>query len=193
MKNKILILSSVLFFGIAISYIAFGWSEPTSSMPSQYSTPINTSIEAQDVTGGKPVVANLNADKLDGYEASDLLALVGGSQPAEFVVTEGTSCSAGTILTSTYYRATECSVAGILCKPIWYYNNLQMCDWEMHYFGCTTQAGWFQDRPSCNYFMWTSPCTMNATHDGCTPGTSGNYTCYGEVTNVLCLTIDDPE
>ena len=74
MKNKILILSSVLCLGIIISYVAFGWSEPTGSMPSEYKIPINTSIESQDVTEGKPVVANLDADKVDGYEASDLLA-----------------------------------------------------------------------------------------------------------------------
>ncbi|MDD4661738.1 MAG: hypothetical protein PHG24_00445 [Candidatus Pacebacteria bacterium] len=193
MKNKILILSSVILLGIVISYIVFGWSEPAGSMPSDYKTPINTSIETQDVSEGKPVITNLNVDKLDGYEASDLLALLGGSQDAAFEIIEGTSCSAGTILTSTYYRATECSLAGIQCKPIWYYNNLQMCDWEMAYFGCTTQAGWFQDRPSCSFYMWTTPCTMNATNNGCIPGTFVNQTCYGEVTHVLCLTIASPE
>ena len=74
MKNKILIFSGVILFGVIVSYIAFGWSEPTGNMPSDYKAPINTSIEAQDVTEGKPVVANLDADKVDGYEASELLA-----------------------------------------------------------------------------------------------------------------------
>jgi len=73
MKNKILILSSVLCLGIVVSYVAFGWSEPVGSMPSEYKIPINTSIESQDVTEGKPVVVNLNSDKVDGYNASDLL------------------------------------------------------------------------------------------------------------------------
>lgn len=74
MKNKILIFSSVFLFGIIISYIAFGWSEPTGSMPSSYKAPINTSIEIQDVDAGKPVITNLDADKVDGFHSSDLLA-----------------------------------------------------------------------------------------------------------------------
>lgn len=74
MKNKILILSSVLCLGVIISYVAFGWSEPTGSMPSEYKTPINTSIDSQDVSEGKPVIVNLNSDQVDGYNASDLLA-----------------------------------------------------------------------------------------------------------------------
>ena len=79
MKNKILILSSVLCLGIIISYVAFGWSEPTGSMPSEYKIPINTSIESQDVTAGKPVIVNLNSDQVDGYNASDLLAATSSS------------------------------------------------------------------------------------------------------------------
>lgn len=193
MKNKILILSSVILLGVVVSYIVFGWSEPTSSMPSDYKTPINTSIETQDVSEGKPVITNLNVDKLDGYEASDILALVGGSQDAAFEIVEGTSCPAGTILTSTYYGATTCSVAGLQCKPFYVYSTLQACNWEMAYFGCTTQAGWFQDSPSCPFYVITTPCTMNATNDGCISGNISNQTCYGTVTHVLCLTISDPE
>ncbi|MDD4528228.1 MAG: hypothetical protein PHF25_09430 [Candidatus Margulisbacteria bacterium] len=79
MKNKILILSSVLCLGIVASYVAFGWSEPTGSMPSDYKTPLNTSIETQDVTAGKPVVVNLDSDQVDGYNASDLLAATSSS------------------------------------------------------------------------------------------------------------------
>lgn len=74
MKNRILIFSSVFLFGIIVSYIAFGWSEPTGSMPSSYKAPINTSIEIQDVDAGKPVITNLDADKVDGFHSSDLLA-----------------------------------------------------------------------------------------------------------------------
>lgn len=192
MKNKLLILSSVLCLGIVISYVAFGWSEPITTMPSEYKIPINTSIQTQDVAEGKPVVANLNSDKLDGYEASDLLALVGGSQPASFEIIEGTACPAGKVPIATYYGVTECSLAGIQCKPIYHYNNLQMCDWEMAYFGCTTQAGWFQDRPFCTFYMWTTPCTMNATNNGCISGNFSNQTCYGNVSHVLCLSVDDP-
>lgn len=79
MRNKIRIFLGVLLFGVIVSYIVFGWSEPTGSMPSSYKAPINTSIETQDVDEGKPVITNLDSDKVDGYEASDLLASVGGS------------------------------------------------------------------------------------------------------------------
>jgi hypothetical protein len=74
MKNKTFIFLSVILFGIIVSYIALGWQEPTGNMPIEYKAPINTSIETQDVAEGKPVVTNLDADKVDGYEASDLLA-----------------------------------------------------------------------------------------------------------------------
>jgi len=74
MKNKPFIFLSVILFGVIVSYIALGWQEPQGNMPTDYKAPINTSIEAQDVTEGKPVVANLDADKVDGYEASELLA-----------------------------------------------------------------------------------------------------------------------
>ena len=79
MKNKILIFSSVLFLGVVASYVAFGWSERTSTMPGEYKIPINTSIESQDVTAGKPVIVNLNSDQVDGYNASDLLAATSSS------------------------------------------------------------------------------------------------------------------
>ena len=79
MKNKILIFSSVLFLGVVASYVAFGWSEPTGSMPGEYKIPINTSIESQDVAAGKPVIVNLNSDQVDGYNASDLLAATSSS------------------------------------------------------------------------------------------------------------------
>ncbi|MGI6341347.1 MAG: hypothetical protein ACOX0B_04060 [Minisyncoccales bacterium] len=74
MNNKPFIFLSVILFGIIVSYIALGWQEPQGNMPTDYKAPINTSIETQNVTEGKPVVANLDADKVDGYEASDLLA-----------------------------------------------------------------------------------------------------------------------
>jgi len=193
MKNKILILSSVLFFGIAISYIAFGWSEPTSSMPSQYSTPINTSVEAQDVSEGKPVVANLNADKLDGYEASDLLALVGGSQPAEFVVTEGTSCPAQTILIATYYGPKTCTWTDVKCSSSGVSPNIE-CKTTFTDSSCTTSAGWFQNVPTCNMMKVWIPCSGGGGTSSCSgSGSVKNETCSGVVTYVLCLTIDAPE
>lgn len=74
MKNKLLLLSGVIVFGVAVSYASFGWSEPTGNMPTTYTPPLNTSATAQDVAAGKPVVANFNADKVDGFHASDLLA-----------------------------------------------------------------------------------------------------------------------
>lgn len=79
MKNKILIFSSVLLFGVIVSYIVFGWDEPTTPMPTDYRPPLNTSNNTQDVDVGKPVITNLDADKVDGYEASDLLAATTGS------------------------------------------------------------------------------------------------------------------
>ena len=66
MKNKTFIFLSVILFGIIVSYIALGWQEPTGNMPIEYKAPINTSIETQDVAEGKPVVTNLDADKVDG-------------------------------------------------------------------------------------------------------------------------------
>lgn len=79
MRNKILIFSGVILFGVIVSYIAFGWSEPTGNMPSDYRVPLNTSANAQDVDEDKPVITNLDADQVDGYEASDLLAATIGS------------------------------------------------------------------------------------------------------------------
>ncbi|HOI60251.1 MAG TPA: hypothetical protein PKU93_02910 [Candidatus Pacearchaeota archaeon] len=78
MKNKLFIFSSVFLFGIIVSYIALGWSEPIGSMPSNYTSPINTSSQTQDVDENKSVIINLDADKVDGYHASDLLAASSG-------------------------------------------------------------------------------------------------------------------
>lgn len=89
MKNKILILSSVLCLGVVASYVAFGWSEPTGSMPGEYKIPINTSVESQDVAEGKPVIVNLDSDKVDGYNASDLLAATSsGSSVMRIIVAQ---------------------------------------------------------------------------------------------------------
>ncbi|MGI6341154.1 MAG: hypothetical protein ACOX0B_03025 [Minisyncoccales bacterium] len=50
-KQKILIfsLSAILF--LALSFIAYSWSEPTTNMPSGYTAPLNTSSIAQTKTG----------------------------------------------------------------------------------------------------------------------------------------------
>lgn len=67
----------MLIFGIILSCIVFGWSEPTSSMPSEYKIPLNTSSEDQDVNSSKGKIGNFNADLLDGYDSSDLYAQTG--------------------------------------------------------------------------------------------------------------------
>ncbi len=75
-KNKILIMFLVAIFTIGISYSVFSWTEPT-TMPSVYKAPLNTSPDKQDVDAGKGKIVNLNADLLDGYDSSDLLAQTG--------------------------------------------------------------------------------------------------------------------
>ena len=73
MKNKIYIGLGIILFGVVTSYIAFSWTEPT-LMPSDYAVPINTSHKEQSVDVNKPVIENLDADKLDGLHANEIMA-----------------------------------------------------------------------------------------------------------------------
>ncbi|MDD4358249.1 MAG: hypothetical protein PHY30_00345 [Candidatus Pacebacteria bacterium] len=76
-KNKILVMFLVAIFAIGISYSAFSWSEPSGSMPSEYTAPLNTSSVEQEVHKDKGKIKNLNADLLDNYDSSELLAQTG--------------------------------------------------------------------------------------------------------------------
>jgi hypothetical protein len=48
-KTLIFSLSAILF--LALSFIAYSWTEPVANMPSEYTAPLNTSSTAQTKTG----------------------------------------------------------------------------------------------------------------------------------------------
>lgn len=195
-KDKIFIMFAILLFGVVSSYMVFGWSEPSGTMPTNYKIPINTSIESQDVIEGKPVIVNLNADKLDGYDASDLL---GGSQDASFNIIEGTSCPSGSMAMSRYYEAKTCTGTSYNCN-----SNPDGTNCRAVYSqpSCTSPSGWGLDNITCTFSNAIYSCSMNCyTPPGSdvvcwcsgTLTNSWNTTCTSINTHVLCMTINDPE
>jgi len=201
MRNKIFIFSAVILFGIIVSYVVFSWSEPTGNMPSSYKTPINTSIETQDVAAGKPVIGNLNVEKLGGYSVSDILALIGGNQPASYQIVEGTSCPTGTILTSKYYAKKTCTYDYAYCEQMKDANGnyVEGCQTVIRPYNITVGPGWALDPSSKSAWImsWMSCSPAWATNSGTFYCSSSNYqqyqaTCQAPITHVLCLTIDTP-
>ncbi len=198
MRNKIFIFSAVILFGIIVSYVVFSWTEPT-TMPSSYKIPINTSAEAQDVAAEKPVIGNLNVEKLGGYSVSDILALIGGNQPASYQIVAGTSCPAGTILASKYYAKKTCSAHEWSCV-IEGEGSGQYCKNLIRQISFSTGSGWALDPSKVSRWVATSG-TCNASWksdgslNGCvgTPTSSYTATCQAPVTHVLCLTVDTPK
>jgi len=55
MNKKVLFFSLSIIAFFLTSYMVFGWSEPTTTMPGSYSTPINTSATAQSKAGALTV------------------------------------------------------------------------------------------------------------------------------------------
>ena len=200
MRNKILIFSGVILFGVIVSYIAFGWSEPTGNMPSDYRVPLNTSANAQDVDPNKPVIGNLNVEKLGGYTASDLLGLIGG--PASYEIVEGTACPTGTILISKYYAQKTCTDNYAYCEQMKDANGnyVEGCQNVIRPYNVTIGPGWALD-PSFKKTMiisWMSCSPAWATNSGTFYCSSSNYqqyqsTCQAPITHVLCLTVTSPE
>jgi len=62
MNKKILIFSLSIIAISLTSYMVFGWSEPKTTMPSFYSSPINTSATAQTKVGALtvPIIYDYN-------------------------------------------------------------------------------------------------------------------------------------
>ncbi len=65
-KQKILIFSLSAMFFLAVSFIVYSWTEPT-TMPSSYNPPINTSSTAQTKTGEIGASAFRDADDPNYY------------------------------------------------------------------------------------------------------------------------------
>lgn len=202
MKNKIYIGLGIILFGVVTSYIAFSWSEPT-SMPSDYDVPINTSNKPQDVAEGKPVVGNLDAEKLGGYTASDILNLIGGR--ATYQIVEGTTCPPGTILTSKYYEEKTCDGGfSYFCEQATDEegNYIEGCEKVRRWWNFTIGGSWGVDSPS-EIRHETSDADCEPAHTSsnefyCERVTKDywtqRYTCEDPpITHVLCLTISDPE
>jgi len=188
MKNKPFIFLSVILFGIIVSYVVFSWSEPTGNMPTNYKPPLNTSANAQDVDPNKPVIGNLNVEKLGGYTASDLLSLIGG--PASYEIVEGTACPEGTILISKYYAQKTCTYNSRTCSTP---NNSCAIQDQQHQIS-TGPSGWGTDpSKSTSYVTSISYCQREGA--GCNWGsqTFGTFTCQAPITHVLCLTVDAPQ
>ena len=180
----------MILFGIIVSYVVFSWSEPTGNMPSSYKTPINTSIETQDVAAGKPVIGNLNVEKLGGYSVSDILALIGGNQPASYQIVEGTSCPTGTILTSKYYAKKTCTYNSRTCSTP---NNSCAIQDQQHQIS-TGPSGWGTDpSKSTSYVTSISYCQREGNSCSWGSQTFGTFTCQAPITHVLCLTVDAPQ
>ena len=194
MRNKIFIFSAVILFGIIVSYVVFSWSEPTGNMPTNYKPPLNTSANAQDVDPNKPVIGNLNVEKLGGYTASDLLGLIGG--PASYEIVEGTACPTGTILTSKYYAQKTCSYSYSYCT-----SENQTCVTKQASVDYSTGFGWALDPSYVKRNVYSFICNGSATfHDDGTLNTCGtqtdaqySVTCQAPITHVLCLTVTSPE
>jgi hypothetical protein len=105
-KPKILIFSISAMFFLAVSFMVYSWTEPT-TMPSSYNPPINTSATAQTKTGeiGASIfrdAQNLNyyidAGGVQSVLAGDLL--VGGKMQASGEILDADSSS--TVVTKGY-------------------------------------------------------------------------------------------
>lgn len=204
MKNKPFIFLSVILFGIIVSYVVFSWSEPTGNMPTNYKPPLNTSANAQDVDPNKPVIGNLNVEKLGGYTASDLLGLIGG--PASYEIVEGTTCPEGTILTSKYYAQKTCTEQEWHCYSRTNdAGNVIGCNGRLEPTSWSTGSGWALD-PSkvTRWIMWGGDCNFKTSclsdgtncRDSCSQDDyshQGPVDCQAPITHVLCLTVDAPE
>jgi len=203
MKNKPFIFLSVILFGIIVSYVVFSWSEPTGNMPTNYKPPLNTSANAQDVDPNKPVIGNLNVEKLGGYTASDLLGLIGG--PASYEIVEGTACPTGTILTSKYYGQNTCNHNEMTCTQMKDANGnpLEGCKMGIRTITLTVGPGWALDPsfakrtiiPELEYCRAAYTTNSGIFYCDQEPRYSGQYTatCQAPVTHVLCLVINNPE
>lgn len=193
MKNKPFIFLSVILFGIIVSYVVFSWSEPTGNMPTNYKPPLNTSADAQDVDPNKPVIGNLNVEKLGGYTASDLLGLIGG--PASYEVVEGTTCPEGAILISKYYEQKTCTYSHADCT----YENNCCRNLIVHRTFSSAASGWgssSSDTQTKRHVADMSCSPSGACDQGCVGTRVGNgwvETCESDLTHVLCLTVDAPQ
>ena len=67
MNKKILIFSLSIIAISLTSYMVFGWSEPTTTMPGSYSIPINTSATAQTKAGEIGASSFIDADDPSYY------------------------------------------------------------------------------------------------------------------------------
>jgi hypothetical protein len=137
-KQKILIfsLSAILF--LSLGYIVMGWSEPTSTMPGNYTAPLNTSSSAQSKSG------SLTAPIFYDYNNTGYYINPSGTSNVNKIYSSATysSDSSSTLTTKGYVdsKANTCSC------DLSSYATKTYTD-ELH-FTCVTITGWITDSSS---------------------------------------------
>ena len=84
-KKKILIFSLSAMLFLAGSFIVYSWAEPTTTMPSAYTAPLNTSSTAQSKVG------DLTVPKIYDYDNNSYYIDPSGNSNISGKITTGTS------------------------------------------------------------------------------------------------------
>jgi len=107
-KQKILTLSLSIMLFLAASYIVYSWTEPTTTMPSTYTTPLNTSGTAQFKTG------ELGASSFSDTDNPDYYLNPSGNSVVSGTITVDRPIEADNVATKGYVDEKIAEVAGIV-------------------------------------------------------------------------------
>ncbi|MDD4358305.1 MAG: hypothetical protein PHY30_00640 [Candidatus Pacebacteria bacterium] len=207
-KEKLLILSlsGVLF--LAVSFIVYSWSEPTTTMPSGYTEPINTSTNAQKKFGEIAASMFRDAEKQNYYiDAGGVQSVLAGDLLIDGKIQAGGEIldtdSSSTVVTKGYVgkmfnvnkgsqvlylvgKNISCPDGYVSLERRW---SARTC---VNYSSCTTDENWYKDAPSCTFVAMgggncdrgLEECTSYAFSTGC----CYNSTCTAhEWDEIMCI------
>ena len=179
-KQKTLIFSLSAMLFLAVSFIVYSWTEPT-TMPSAYNPPINTSSTTQTKTGEIGASVFRDADNSNYYinpsgnsKISGIISSEAGPIANDHLTTKGYvdglfgNIEQETSLSNMMYiygNNKKCPDDSIAIMKHWLATTCSGGSYCNSPKDCSTSVGWFESSPTCSYCLYYGAyqtCTANS-------------------------------